>query len=856
MESIAGFQKTGRVTIGPGADLVEVTSSTGFRHTAIVFNPKYADHPAIGPALEVIKGFLEAPYVTGLLELSAHEPKSAAFVYPTGQVWSAYEVVRTMADLGGTVGTRAGLELMYAAGEILVEAAEAGEPNGVYSHGGLTPWRVMLKADGQVELMGYALPQVEILQFNANPNQIPGEDSFRYCPPERLESAREEVSADLFSLSLVAFEFMTGKPVYDGLVNDIRTQASRGEGSRRLFRFKDVLPNSVRDLLNRSLKAQPADRFPNGRAFLDGVQRALASGEATGASLMDVMNKVSKTQRRSGEELESSKTHSFTKADLAKLLADEDAEEVAAEVRRPVARRVTAWAPGADGPAPVESSRPAPAGARSPLRSPPPTAAPPAAPVEAPKPTPSAPPPRAAAPPADAGDSRWGRPDPGRRGRRPRTLRPEMDDDEPVDEPVVAAPEPSREQMQAALGRSADALLRRISSSDGGVRADRPERSADSVINAILSGSDPHRAQAMSEPAPNLTGSVDIPIGARRVPRRRLDESGDSPPLNQSADRPRPMPPAFGPRSTEPAPPPVAPPVSAEPRAPLRSPPRAAPPEQLDAPVRTAEPPRAEPPRAEPARAEPARAEPPRAEPPRTEPRAEPPRTEPRAEPPRTEPRAEPRPRAAEVPAAPPAVQESPLPAPPSVGSPTVTVSGTPGGVAGVSLRAPDTLGGGVSGKALVYAIKRGPDGPEFRTRLPGNANFAEAAAFLAATFVPLRADLQGRFFAGYRLGSEDGPLPGVTPVSTFPENSTLVLYSVPAREVWLAFVVESGGETTRLRAPVSTAIPVSTVVDYLAAWMRLAPGTWVLSLDGNVLSPHILVDEIATDKPLVLRLG
>ena len=121
---------------------------------------------------------------------------------------------------------------------------------------------------------------------------------------------------------------------------------------------------------------------------------------------------------------------------------------------------------------------------------------------------------------------------------------------------------------------------------------------------------------------------------------------------------------------------------------------------------------------------------------------------------------------------------------------------------------------------------------------------------------MPLRTDLQGRFFAGYRLGSEDGPLPGSTPVSTFPENSTLVLHSVPTREVWLTFLVESGGETTRLRAPVSTAIPVASVIDYLAAWMQLAAGTWVLSQEGNVLSPHVLVDEISIDKPLVLRLG
>ena len=70
METIAGFLRTGRTTLGPGADLIELSNDDGFRHTAIVFHPACRDHPAIGPALEVVKGYLEAPYVTGLLELT------------------------------------------------------------------------------------------------------------------------------------------------------------------------------------------------------------------------------------------------------------------------------------------------------------------------------------------------------------------------------------------------------------------------------------------------------------------------------------------------------------------------------------------------------------------------------------------------------------------------------------------------------------------------------------------------------------------------------------------------------------------------------------------------------------------
>ena len=143
----------------------------------------------------------------------------------------------------------------------------------------------MLKGDGQVEILGYALPQVEILQFHANPSEVPREDSFRYCPPERMEGQSEDLTADLFGLALIAFELMTGKPVYDGLVTEIRTQASRAEGSRRLFRYKDKLPRSVRDLLTVCLRARPEDRHADGDAFLEAVSRVLSGKDATGPSL-------------------------------------------------------------------------------------------------------------------------------------------------------------------------------------------------------------------------------------------------------------------------------------------------------------------------------------------------------------------------------------------------------------------------------------------------------------------------------------------------------------------------------------------------------------------------------------------
>ena len=142
---------------------------------------------------------------------------------------------------------------------------------------------------------------------------------FGTVPPERIEQGAEDVSSDLFGLALIGFELMTGRPVYDGLVNDIRQQAARGEGSRRLFRFRDTLPDVVRECLTVALRRDVADRYASGPEFLAAVQEALAAPEVTGSSLMDVMAHVTRQDRRSGNRPDSASTMMASVAEVRSM---------------------------------------------------------------------------------------------------------------------------------------------------------------------------------------------------------------------------------------------------------------------------------------------------------------------------------------------------------------------------------------------------------------------------------------------------------------------------------------------------------------------------------------------------------
>ena len=361
MSSIVGMTPTGRTMLGPASDLVEVADADGVVHTAIVFHPEWRDHSAITDALGVIAGFLESPLVTGLVELVEHDATAGAFVYPTGSVRSVAELVRSLSDAGLVGGVRAGLELMYTAGQILVEGTEAGEPQGVYGHGGLTPRRIMIKPDGQVMVIGYGLPQVELLHFHEKRSQVPPEDSFRYCPPERMEGRPEALSSDLFGLGLIAFEIMTGKPVYDGLVNDIRQQAARGEGSRRLFRFREVLPEGVRNVLTKVLRPDIDARYLAGEDFLSDVHTLLADRSVPGKSLLGLMEVVGSNPTRSGGALPQVSTQMVSADALREQLTSEPAVRTAPVASEPPDERTPTDPSPDESPATVAAEAEAPA---------------------------------------------------------------------------------------------------------------------------------------------------------------------------------------------------------------------------------------------------------------------------------------------------------------------------------------------------------------------------------------------------------------------------------------------------------------------------------------------------------------
>lgn len=832
MTTIAGMQTTGRQLRGPASDLIELEGGNGLRHTAVSFHPQYRSHNGINDALTVVQGFLETPLVTGLMELVAQDRDHGAFIYPTGQVWSVAETIRLLADNGQTAGIRAGLELMYGCAQVLIEAADAGEREGVYSHGGLTPWRVMLRRDGQVLLIGYALPQVEILQFREDPSALPREDSFRYCPPERMRAEPEDLSSDLFGLALIAFELITGKPVYDGLVNDIRQQAARGEGSRRLYRFRDALPDEVGRLLARAMKPEAQDRFGSGEELLDAIVHCLHSPAAQGPSLMELMERVSSMVPRTGAKVEEAGTMVGTRDQFRAMLEQED-DTGAVEPDQPVRSRFTP-APPRRAPEPAPAPAPAPR-SRSPRRStvdealaglrksgvrraprrrspaPETLAEPSSQPLPAPAPTPAAAP----------ASGRYAAVSPRRGPRRPNRSTPEA---MPAPTPTAAPTKPGAvtPDMLAPMGRP--------TRKTGPRRARRGSPPAP----APAPGESLHDSSSTStnDLLARIRASASIPRRPRRTARPGSDEVA-GPPETKLEELLR----TSG--------------AGAKAKKPVESPAPAPPRVDLEGPTQSSRagggaPKLSE---ADTARRPPSLPERPTPTPP-------------------TPPVSTVRPPVESSP--PKLLGDEPAPAPaPAPKEPQerestdaqLTPRSTAPAQPGSLDRNPDAIPSGAGkGGSASFTIRRGPGGRTTRMRLPLGATAAEAVSWLVGNLVPVRTTLTGAIAGWYRFHQGGKAVPPGSALDALDREQELTLTHVHNRTVFAQITVEHGTQTHSLLSPVGTAVPFASLTDHLCAWLALPSGRWRLRMGDVMLDPHGILEDfpeaLGSGTPVALRLA
>ena len=152
-----------------------------------------------------------------------------------------------------------------------LEALDHAHKNGI-AHGALHPGGILVAEDGELRLTGFGIakaidPQSMLVETPTNP--------YPYKSPEQAMGLPVDARSDLYSLGLIVWQALAGRP-------------PRGEETPAITTVNDEVAPELEEVLNRMLIPRPRDRFRTARQVaiaLSGAKRA--SGKKPGRPVFE-----------------------------------------------------------------------------------------------------------------------------------------------------------------------------------------------------------------------------------------------------------------------------------------------------------------------------------------------------------------------------------------------------------------------------------------------------------------------------------------------------------------------------------------------------------------------------------------
>ena len=205
------------------------------------------------------------------------------------------QIIDDMREKKQRVFTEASIELICELADALYQAYTTPGDNGEalqLVHRDIKPANIILTPTGEVKILDFGLARVDNSEYTREQNdQIRGTPI--YMAPEQVKGHHLDHRTDLFGLSLIFYELLTGKPAYRIPVNasdplaEIFRDISAGKFSFNLASLERELP-MVGSILQRSLQQDPQRRYQNGQELLVALRQKLY--DAHGESLKNFAN--------------------------------------------------------------------------------------------------------------------------------------------------------------------------------------------------------------------------------------------------------------------------------------------------------------------------------------------------------------------------------------------------------------------------------------------------------------------------------------------------------------------------------------------------------------------------------------
>jgi len=142
-------------------------------------------------------------------------------------------------------------------------------------HRDVSPSNILLTRRGKVKLADFGIARAAERQHEAQTGTLKGK--FGYMSPEQIQGNAIDGRSDVFSMGIVLAEMLIARRLFSAAGDVERLLMVRRGDLTRLEKYGDHVPPELLDILRRSLKVKPDDRYDTAADFRDALTDWLAS---------------------------------------------------------------------------------------------------------------------------------------------------------------------------------------------------------------------------------------------------------------------------------------------------------------------------------------------------------------------------------------------------------------------------------------------------------------------------------------------------------------------------------------------------------------------------------------------------
>ncbi|MGH3144273.1 MAG: protein kinase domain-containing protein [Rubrobacter sp.] len=172
--------------------------------------------------------------------------------------------------IGGTRGGRLNEQFVRRMATQLLRALSYAHRRGII-HRDIKPSNILLMPDGTVKVADFGIARIveEDDADTGEPGEIIG--SARYMSPEQLTGEEATPRSDIYSVGVLLYHCLTGRPPFTGDVKSLARQHIHNHPTPPRKLNKRITPR-MQAVILKALAKDPADRYPSAIAMLEDIE--------------------------------------------------------------------------------------------------------------------------------------------------------------------------------------------------------------------------------------------------------------------------------------------------------------------------------------------------------------------------------------------------------------------------------------------------------------------------------------------------------------------------------------------------------------------------------------------------------